>query len=85
MPGDHRAREPVVVPGPPAEVGGGRPGDEGRVGDAPGDDDVRALAQTGGYAEGAQVGVRGKAVGVTGGEVVALDVGDADGDAERVS
>lgn len=84
MPGDDRARELVVVLRPPAEVGGGRPGDEGGVGDPAGDDDVRALAQTGGYAEGAQVGMCGKAVGVAGGEVVALDVGDAGGDAESV-
>ena len=85
VPGDHRARERVVVLRAPAEVGGGRPGDEGGVGDPAGDDDVGARAQAGGDADAAQVGVGGQgSSGVLGGEVVALDVGDADGDAEPV-
>ncbi len=43
-----------------------------------------APAQALGDAEAAEVRVRGEAAGVAGGEVVALDVGDADGDTEAV-
>ncbi len=82
VPGDDGARQPVVLPRLPAEVGGGGPGDQGRVGHPPGDHDVGALAQTRGDAEAAEVGVGGEAARVRGGEVVALHVGDAGGDAE---
>lgn len=40
--GDDGPGERVQVAGPPAEVCGGGAGDEGRVGDPSGDDDVRA-------------------------------------------
>ncbi len=82
VPGDDRAREGVVRVRRPAEVRGGGPGDERGVGDPPGDDDVGARAQTGGDAVAAEVGVRGQGPRVRGGEVVALDVRDTDGDAE---
>lgn len=77
MPGDHGSREGVQVVRAPAEVGGGRAGDEGRVGDPAGDDDVGPGPQTGGDPGAAEVGVGGEeAVGY--GQAVALDVGDGD-------
>lgn len=82
VPGDDRTGQPVVVRRLPAEVRGGGPGDQGGVGDPPGDDHVGAGPQALRDAEAAEVRVRGEAAGVAGGEVVALDVGDAQGDAE---
>lgn len=77
VPGDHGPREGVQVVGPPAEVGGGRAGDEGRVGDPAGDDDVGPGAQAGGDAGAAEVGVGGEEP-VRHGQAVALDMGDGD-------
>ncbi len=74
--GDDGAGEAVVRVRRPAEVGDGGPGDQRRVGDPTGHHDVRALAQTGGGPGSTEVGVRGEAPGVAGGQVVALDVGD---------
>lgn len=82
--GDDGAGEAVVRVRRPAEVGDGGPGDQRRVGDPTGHHDVRALAQTGGDPGTTEVGVRGEAPGVAGGQVVALDVGDAHRYAEAV-
>ncbi len=90
--GDDRARERVEVVAGPAEVRGGRAGDQRGVGDPAGDDHVRAGPQALGDAGAAEVGVGGEhalapravAGPAVGEQVVAGDVRDAGGHAEAV-
>lgn len=80
--GHHGAGEGVEVGRAPAEVGGGRSGHQGGVGDPAGDDEVGAAAQALGDAEGAEVGVgrqqalRQAELGGAGQQIVSLDVAD---------
>ena len=57
VPGHDRTRQGVEIVSLPAEMGGGRPDDQRRVGDAAGNDDIGARPQALGDAPGAQVGV----------------------------
>lgn len=84
MPGDHGPREPVVVVGPPPEVSDGRPGDQGGIGDPPGDHDIGPRIKTSGDPEATEIGVRGKGVRIPPGEIVPLDMRDPYGYPEPV-
>lgn len=84
MSGDHGPREPVVVVGPPPEVRDGGPGDQGGIGDPPGDHDVGPRIKTSGDPEAPEIGVRGKGVRIPPGEIVPLDMRDPYGYPEPV-
>ncbi len=87
MPGNDCAGERVVVGRCPTEVCDRRADDQGSVGDPSGDDDLRTGAQALGDAERAEIGVRRERFaeaefGAARAQIVALDVRDADIEAE---